>query len=489
MVLALALAACGSGGGGGKAPPPPCDCPDRAEPVDLVEPVEVVGDGSPSSCTEAALRDALEALNAGTGGSITFDCGPDEHTITLASRLDVSSDVVVDGGGTITLSGGETTRIFDLDHYVNFVVQNIALEDARADEYGAAIHHPWYGSLKAINVHFENDACTAVGADIGGGAFFAGGLIDTVVSNCTFVGNRGSNGGAIDVNGSNMTIVDSTFIGNEAFGHGGSAEQGGLGGGVYIDGMNRELEVRPFVMCNTVFENNRATVHGSAIFRHSYPGGSSTISSCTFSENRLEGDGTGTGTLYHGEAPLQLLSSTFSHNTTDHHAGAIFISADYPIAITNCTFVGNETPGNGGALFVGVAHVDVTNSTFADHYADYGPAIFCGESCTMTIRNSIFAYNEANDTYDGMACHKTMDGGDNIQWPATRLSGGDDTPCTPGTTFADPLLGDLADNGGPTRTMALDPSSPALGAGHDCPGTDQRGEARSEPCDLGAFEL
>jgi hypothetical protein len=65
---------------------------------------------------------------------------------------------------------------------------------------------------------------------------------------------------------------------------------------------------------------------------------------------------------------------------------------------------------------------------------------------------------------------------------------------------ADPLLGPLADNGGPTRTMALLPGSPALDAGSAFGlSTDQRGQPRPHDCatlanagdgsDVGAFEL
>jgi hypothetical protein len=54
----------------------------------------------------------------------------------------------------------------------------------------------------------------------------------------------------------------------------------------------------------------------------------------------------------------------------------------------------------------------------------------------------------------------------------------------------DPLLAPLANNGGPTDTMALDAGSPAIDAGDDCPATDQRGvtRARGNTCDAGAFE-
>jgi hypothetical protein len=56
---------------------------------------------------------------------------------------------------------------------------------------------------------------------------------------------------------------------------------------------------------------------------------------------------------------------------------------------------------------------------------------------------------------------------------------------------ANPLLAPLADNGGPTQTMALLAVSPALDAGNNCPPTDQRGLPRPQGpgCDIGAFEL
>ncbi len=60
-------------------------------------------------------------------------------------------------------------------------------------------------------------------------------------------------------------------------------------------------------------------------------------------------------------------------------------------------------------------------------------------------------------------------------------------------TGKNPQLGPLQDNGGPTPTMALAATSPAVDAGDDssCPATDQRGISRPQGphCDIGAFEL
>ncbi len=54
---------------------------------------------------------------------------------------------------------------------------------------------------------------------------------------------------------------------------------------------------------------------------------------------------------------------------------------------------------------------------------------------------------------------------------------------------ANPLLGPLARNGGPTQTIALLPGSPAIGAAGagKTPARDQRGVKRADP-DLGAYE-
>jgi hypothetical protein len=56
----------------------------------------------------------------------------------------------------------------------------------------------------------------------------------------------------------------------------------------------------------------------------------------------------------------------------------------------------------------------------------------------------------------------------------------------------DPNIGPVADNGGPTLTMALLPGSPAIDAGNPslAPGTDQRGFPRPAGLapDIGAFE-
>ena len=81
-----------------------------------------------------------------------------------------------------------------------------------------------------------------------------------------------------------------------------------------------------------------------------------------------------------------------------------------------------------------------------------------------------------------------ISGGGNIEGATTcALTGGGDRQNT------NPLLGPLADNGGPTQTRALLVGSPAINGAlaSTCPAADQRGVSRPQlgACDIGAFEL
>jgi hypothetical protein len=73
------------------------------------DPSHVIGDGTPASCTSAAVVTAVAE-----GGVITFHCGPNPVTITMtapAKVVNTSHRVVLDGGGKVTLSGGGKNRI------------------------------------------------------------------------------------------------------------------------------------------------------------------------------------------------------------------------------------------------------------------------------------------------------------------------------------------------------------------------------------------
>jgi hypothetical protein len=86
----------------------------------------VVGDGTPQSCTEAALLAALAG-----GGLVTFDCGsaPVVIIITAPSGISPSGASTVDGGGLVTLDGNSATRLFSITNGVVLTLTNITLRN------------------------------------------------------------------------------------------------------------------------------------------------------------------------------------------------------------------------------------------------------------------------------------------------------------------------------------------------------------------------
>ena len=164
--------------------------------------------------------------------------------------------------------------------------------------------------------------------------------------------------------------------------------------------------------------------------------------------------------------------------------------------VTNSTFSGNSAVGteaqvqDGGAIDSG-GLLTVTNSTFSGNTAT-GPGAdidtFLGDGATLrgTILSSS---NDSNcNSFDATTI---TDGGYNISSDASCGFSGTSLPST------NPMLGSLANNGGPTQTMALVPVSPAVDAipvGPLCPASgtkDQRGTVRPQgsACDIGAYEL
>jgi len=480
-----------AGSGGSAGTPPSLDCPGKLAPREPKGQLEKVGTGTAASCTEQALHDAVAKVNAAaSGGTVSFDCGG-AHTITLSKSVFVSKAMILDGGGQLTLSGAGKVRVIELDHYVDFVLQRITISDGfvaagSKDESGAGLLHPWFGTLEVIDAKFSNNHSASTDHDVGGGAIYAGGLTRAVLSGSVFENNSGSTGGGVLSRSTNLGVANCVFFGNSATTYAESGQYGN-GGGLYIDRMWLDAP-KDFALCGSVFEQNHAKVHGSALFCYDLEGAGASIERCSFEKNDM--GTTGTGSVYYEGVPLTLTTSTFAGNATGKHAGGLFLGGGSDASVENCTFDGNTTPGNAGALWAGNGNVSVTNVTFANNSADYGPVIFKGQSGKVKLTNVIFAANKTANQYSALACHETFDdGGGVIQWPTKKNSGSNDTPCTAGAVFADPGVAALGDNGGPTKTMAIAAGSPAVDVGSACPPYDQRGEPRVGKCDSGAFEV
>ncbi len=214
-------------------------------------------------------------------------------------------------------------------------------------------------------------------------------------------------------------------------------------------------------------------------------GGTLTITNSTVSGNSATGGNHGGG-LRNQSGAVTISNSTFSGNSATT-GGGLFNGLGYTVTISNSTFSGNSaTSGNGGGIN-NQGTVTISNSTFSDNSASAsGGGI--NNNGTATLKNTIVA----NSTTGGNCSGTITNGGNNID---------DGTTCAWGSTSGsmsstNPLLGALANNGGPTQTFALLTGSPAIdgltfNAPNSAPSTDQRGVARPQGAryDIGAYEL
>ncbi len=489
IVLAFVLVACGSSNPGGDdtpgdddvpPPEPKCDAPAL---VDTSTPTAVVGDGTPGSCTAAALQQA-----ASTGGTITFDCGPDPVTITIATTIQITQETVIDGGGLVTLDGGDGARILYLDSDYNtstprLTVQRLTFRNGRSPaggddtaQGGAAIYRDG-GSLTVIDSVFDNNHAPSPGQDIAGGAIYGFGGGETVIVGSTFTNNSASDGGAIGSLNGDLTIINSTLDGNAADGTGGNPGNGGCGGAIYMDGRDEAAN-----LCGVTISNNRAGAIGGGVFRVSNDHtGSFAIDRSTIDSNQITATGEGNaGGLYLEGLALTITNSTISRNQGFYNGG-IWIHT-CTVSMTNVTIASNVAIGsNGGGVWLSNSPTGtLLNCTIADNHstaADQVAGAIFGDG--LTLANTVIANNTAMYRPSCDVTH-TGDTG-NLQFP-------DGSLCTDAPMVADPMLGELGDHGGDSETMVPAAGSPTIGIATGCPPTDQLGHPRPEPCTAGAVE-
>jgi hypothetical protein len=465
-----------SGGEGGSFTPV---CPPPIMPVDVSSPAAVVGTGTPASCTESALAAALAK-----GGVITFDCGADPVTITVTSELKITTDTWLDGAGKVTLSGGGKTRILHVASAWDQASPHVGLQHLaftggyttdvpntkETTQGGAAIFREG-GSLDVIDCQFTDNHCASTGQDVSGGAITSQGVGNTVVVGSKFSKNSGSNGGAIGNLGNGFSVIDSTFDGNAATGKDGNPGNGGNGGAVVFDGKDTKMAI-----CGCTFTGNTAGAQGGAVFRVAYGDEPTTIEKSTFDGNSADAMAGLAGALYLENTTIAMSGSTISNNRA-HYGGGLWIGHAAVAQIVNVTIANNLADQGGGVWVAGEVTGSLLNCTLANNDVTpggYAPTVFSGAT-DLKLVNCIVSGGGCKDKPLGEA-------GANLQFPDSK------SPCAPSAAIADPVLGPLQDNGGPTKTMVPGAGSPAIGKGSGCPATDQRGSMRPAACTLGAVE-
>jgi len=465
-------------------------CPEPSGLLPETGPESVVGNGTPGSCTEAALRQQFDV-----GGRVRFDCGSALHTITLSRPYYVAKDVTIDGGGRIALSGGKRIRLFDGGSAgVTLRLANITLRDGFVSEGdgAAGVHLGWNRHLVAVNTTFVNHVNT-----VGGGTERSGGAVSLhsargTFVNCVFRDNTGKLGGGINNLLSDLTVINSTFTNNTPPS---AVTSQSVGGGIFVDGayalQTADARRGKITICGSRFENNTGA-QGGAIFYCGYGEDRATISRSSFIDNHAPG-GQGGGIWNGCTGRLDITASTLAGNDGARYGGAIWSDGD-GLTVTSSTLVDNHAQGDnalGGAIYAEPNNpVRLRDVTIARNSAEgYGGGLSGGK---IDAKNTLIAYNTARNPYNiKHACATTfVSSSNNIQFPdrVGNLSDPNNTLCHGGILIADPALEELAENGGPTPTVATRAGSAAVDKGEGCERTDQRGQPRTRACDIGAFE-
>ena len=495
-----------------------------------------------TECTEANLLAAMSG-----GGHITFAC---DGAIALSNIVTITTNTLLDASGHQITLQGSGGGLFVVNPNVIFSVANLVITNGNpgirnSGGFVNATNCMFLGNTSARGGAIKNEsgeiflsAClfTNNSATSEGGALDNAGTL--TVDLCTFAANfaTGSNGlsgnwwgqnggfgsaavGGAVYNAGTVTVSRSVFIGNSAAGgsgaggftgnhgdlgmSGGTGGNGGTGGdaeggALYNTGLARIFD-STFASNSATGGNGGAGGAGGPSYGWGSggPGGSGGAG------------GTGAGAVFNA-GDIRIINSTFAFNSGSagdgaaggfggssygasggsggsggnggSAAGAIYDLQSAACWVTNCTFAMNSGVGTaggaGGAGGFGGYQGGNTGAAGVSGSSVGGISTIGG--CLI---NTILAAN----TPGGDGVVTIVDLGCNLSSDSTCAFANSGS-----MNNTDPKLAPLANNGGPTPTVALQPGSPAIDAGNDAaaPGEDQRGLPRPiwRAADIGAFE-
>lgn len=405
------------------------------------------------------LAAAVLAMSSVSAVAATFDVtrfddpsSPGHSSDGLSLRQAVLLANATPGADTITLHAG-TYRLKLRGDDADAVAGDLDITTVITIE-GDAAGRTVIDATKAKDRAFE----VLAGGDLtihnvtvkGGSAVVDGGGILSVgtltVSNCVFTGNKaGNSGGGIASEAGTCTLTDVIVTKNKSLTND--------GGGV-------EFQVA----------------------------GTATLTRVTIAGNTAADTGGGVDT--NNGVTVSMQDCTVSGNKSKHEGGGLDPSAG-TLTLTNVTISGNKSLVGGGIQLEAGGFVVLDHCTIAHNKAHQGGGLWTELGTTATLTATIVATNLPEDCFGPI-----VSGGSNLigHNHGFAISGdqagnlyGAGSPPVP----LNPRLGPLANNGGPTKTHALLPGSPAINAVVGvCPlALDQRGFMRVGKCDMGAFEV
>ncbi len=419
------------------------------------------------------LRYCINKVNANPGADIIDFRVTGTIQLTaalpnLASDIDIQGDAP--GPGVLTISAfGVATRIFTVSVGATVAISDLAITDGGQGGDGGGVYNA--GTLTLDRVHiFENGA-----TGNGGGIYNDGTLAiyDSTIEKHTY----SIYGGGI-FNTGTLSIYGSTLSGNK-----------GLGGAIFNAGT--------LTLDHTVLSDNESNIKGGAI----YSIGTMSMSHSSVFDNQvsvLSSTEHSYGGGIFNDGMMWIDSSTIAGNaalsfsSSFGYGGGICNYTHGTMVLRNSTVANNTARFGGGGIMSFGPSANIDHSTVAGNDAWVGGGLWSYEDFTTTLRNTIVATNTADESELGEdVIGQFVSAGHNLIGNSNQGGGFASTDLLD----VDPMLSSLADNGGPTLTMALLVGSPAIDAGDNtgAPAFDQRGPGFPRivngSIDIGSFEV
>jgi LPXTG-site transpeptidase (sortase) family protein len=445
--------------------------------------------------------------NGGDGGGIYISSGSlsvDDSSIEYNKAENGGGIRISTGAGAVTIKNGSSVSnneagntgggldIFANDYDVTVDASTFASNKALYDNGGAISANPAgggeTGTLDILNGSLIGGAGQGnTAAEQGGGIAMQQGVM--IVDASTISYNTADVGGGVFSNGATLTLRNGSLIDNNESTY-------DVGGGIFHNNSNGGSTTISY----STISNNTSYGYGGGIYAGDeessfQAGGTLDIDHSSIFGNEAYQEGSGVATL----GPVMTITYSAIYNNINYDEGDAGVGAWGPTTISNTTISGNTVVGSGGAgaAGLGVYQADVTlnNVTIANNSGGYYGGISDWEdsSGSMTINNSIIADNSGSSDDDDCrwADSPELDLND-----APSIIESIDSDCDTTNDFfritnpgADPGLGALGDNGGPTWTMAIGAGSNALNAAVGGLRPDQRGvPSNGSGPDLGAYE-
>jgi hypothetical protein len=439
---------------------------ERSVPALLVVNSLIDAVGPPGVVT---LRSAITQAESDVSvpATITFSPSLSGQTITLNAPLPTLSNgetIAGPGADLLTVSGNNTVRVFTV----------------------SALTAPV--SISGLTITGGNS-----GNASGGGVLAEGDLrlsYDIIIGNTVPV--IGSNGGGVSMTAGLLTIRNTLIANNSAPG-GGLVSEGG--GGLFIG-----PEVVAQVTASVLSNNAAVSVgQGGGIANN----GTLALTDCTVASNTATADGAG----IYNNGNLTLTGCSVVGNVAQGVGGGVLCTDFTPtVVVTDCTIANNVARGGGGGLVTDLSSVTIDDRTITGNVDLSGSSDFAGGltlsgSAVNLMNNTVVAQNRTTGSFFPDVRGFFAGGSSNFIGVGDSFMGGVvngmdgnivGTPATP----ADPRLGPLQDNGGPTLTRLPLPDSLLIDAGFifAVPAgltTDQRGLNRvvNNRVDIGATEF